>query len=220
MTNSAQMKRLVAPLIKCRGDLAFSRRTIILKPVHHIARGVILDGAGDVSVVVIRPWIQQVFDPAHQSLTWTWPVSRQGGGRFRIEQPTVQSEVIEAIATDVLPRLQPISDITHFEQYVTAHKNMHLYDNPRRLITAAARGDLELALHLSRDLRAKGHLDGPGGDAESTRSIVRRRTLSDLIEVDDRAGIIALLHQWEAATAADWGLAQFWEPSPFPIEQM
>ena len=220
MSTSAQVEKLVAPLLWKRRDLVFARRKIFFRPLRHILSAVNLGGSNDPAIVAVGTVVVPIFQRDHIHASWGWPVSRPDGWVYRLDQPDAQELLLHALEFQVLPRLSTIRDIPEFEQYVAAHGNGHRYDNPRRLITAAARGDLELALHLSRDLRAKGHLDGPGGDAESTRSIARRRTLCDLIEADDRAGIIALLHQWEAATAADWGLAHFWEPSPFPIEQM
>lgn len=220
MSTTAQVEKLIAPLLRKRRGLGFARRKIFFRPIRHILSAVSLDGGNDPAIVAVGTVVVPIFQRDHLHANWGWPVSRPDGWVYRLDQSDAQDLLIHALEFEVLPRLATIQDIPEFEQYIAAHVNSHRYDVPRRVITAAARGDLELALQFSRDLRAKGHLDGPGGDAESTRSIARRRTLCDLIEADDRAGIIALLHQWEAATAADWGLAQFWQPSPFPIEQM
>ena len=87
------------------------------------------------------------------------------------------------------------------------------------MTTAAALGDLDQARVYGDNLKSKGALDGPGHDEEATRFIINKQHLYDLVCAGDRAGIIALLHRWEAETVAAWGLAKFWEPSPFPIEE-
>ena len=194
---------------------------LLVQPLHHILVAIDLGRSSDPVVVAVGTRILPLYCQGTPHISWGWGVSRPDGlGVYRLDQPDAQELLIHELETTVLPQIAAINDIPSFEAHVLSHRNRHMFEFGDHISTAAALGQLDRAKSYCQKMRAKGHLDGPGGDAESTRSIARRRTLCDLIEADDRAGIIALLHQWEAATAADWGLAQFWQPSPFPIELM
>ena len=41
-----------------------------------------------------------------------------------------------------------------------------------------------------------------------------------LLANDDRAGLIRMLHEWEAASVKYLKIEHLWKPSPFPIELM
>lgn len=180
-----------------------------------------MSGGNDPEIVSVGTIVLPIFHPETMHISWGWAVSRPDGrGVYRLDQPDSQELLLHELETKILPQLSTISDIPSFEAHVMSHRNRHMFEFGDHISTAAALGQLDRAKSYCQNKRAKGHLDGPGGNADSTLSIARRRTLCDLIEADDRAGIIALLHHWEAATVADWGLAPFWEPSPFPIEQM
>ena len=45
------------------------------------------------------------------------------------------------------------------------------------------------------------------------------KELCPLIAANDRPGLARLLHAYEAQSVKNLKLEQFWEPTPFPIEQ-
>ena len=47
MTTTAQVKRVVGPLLKRNPDLALVKRLVVIKPVHHILRGIYIDHSHD-----------------------------------------------------------------------------------------------------------------------------------------------------------------------------
>jgi hypothetical protein len=44
------------------------------------------------------------------------------------------------------------------------------------------------------------------------------KLLADLARQNDRAGIAAQLHRWEASRVEQLGLEYAWQPKPFPLE--
>ena len=218
MATAAQLKRLVAPLLKQRGDLAFIDRMLIVRPVRHVLRAILLDRTGDRARFAVRPILMPIYHPHFLNLSWGWPISRPDGWSYAIDQPDAQDFLIAELEQRALPRLAAVHDIMSLKAHCEAHENRHHFEFGPHLSTAAALGDFDDARRICRELKAKGSLEGPGGDAESTQYIEDRRVLCELICRDDRAAVIKLLHQREAATAARWGLADIWEPSPFPLE--
>ena len=59
-----------------------------------------------------------------------------------------------------------------------------------------------------------------GRDHEDKAKLLRLKELCRRLAADDRAGLAALLHEWEAATVKNLKLEHLWQPSPFPLEAM
>ena len=220
MTTTAQVKSLIQPLLSRRPYLAFSRRLVFARPVHHILAAVDLDRSSDKAAIIAGTRVLPVFHSGTPHVSWGWGVGRPDKTGFRIDQPDVQDVLIRTLEQDVLPKLAAIADIADFERYVLAHENRHMFEFGYHLTTAVALGRLDRAREICRGYRARRTLEPTERNQRYWPEITRLRTLCELVEADDRAGMIALLHQWEAATAADWGIAKYWEPSPFPIEAM
>ena len=163
-----------------------------------------------------------IYHPSFRHSTWGWGISRPDGlGTYSLAQPDAGELLCRELEKTVLPQLAAINDIPSFVAHATSNvERLHHFEFGAHMTTAAALGDLDQARACGDSLKSKGALDGPGYDAAATQSINNKRHLYDLVCAGDRAGIIALLHRWEAETISDWGLAKFWEPSPFPIEQM
>jgi len=220
MTTTAQVKKLVRPLLERRRDLVFSRRMIFARRVHHVLAAAYLDRSSDPAAVIVGAQVLPVFHPGTPHVSWGWGVGRPDRKGFSIGQPELQEVLIRILEDDVLPKLAAISDIADFERYVLAHENRHMFEFGYHLTTAVALGQLDRAREICRGYRVRRTFEPTERNQRYRQEIAHLRAMCELVEADDRAGIIALLHQWEAATAADWGIAKFWEPSPFPIEAM
>lgn len=48
----------------------------------------------------------------------------------------------------------------------------------------------------------------------------RLTMLVGLLDAGDRAGLAALLHEWEATTVKNLKIEHLWERTPFPLEEM
>ena len=73
------------------------------------------------------------------------------------------------------------------------------------------------AAFAKRANSAVGKLDLQGAN-DDLDTIAKLRPLLVLLESNDRAGIGALLRQWEEQTVKGWKLEALWEPTPFPVE--
>jgi hypothetical protein len=219
MATTAQVRRLVAPLLMRRKDLAFAKRLVFAKPLHHVLSAVLLGRCSDPNGVSVYTVIFPIYHPRSTiPINWGWPLPRPDGQTYSLDQPDAQSLLCEQLETIVLPRLAAIRDIPSFVAHVTSHRNSHRFEFGYHLTTALALGDLERASEICCNLEASGVLNKRGFDAEAEQSQENKRTLCRLVAANDRAAIAALLHEWEAASAERWGLAAHWEPSPFPLE--
>jgi hypothetical protein len=153
-------------------------------------------------------------------LSWGWRCPRPDGVIYRTDQPDASELLIEELEERTLPRLAKFNDLATLLRHCEAHEFRHHLDFGDNLSFACALGNFEEARRICADWRSRGVLDAVGVDEESRRTLAESRELCALVCADDRAGIIALLHRWEADTARRWGLADIWEPSPFPVESM
>ncbi|MET0605308.1 MAG: hypothetical protein ABWZ80_02530 [Beijerinckiaceae bacterium] len=63
MTTIAQVKSAVAPLLARHSDLALVNRFLIVKPVGHLTRGVLIDRRSAKEVFHVRQAIIHLFEP-------------------------------------------------------------------------------------------------------------------------------------------------------------
>ena len=57
-----------------------------------------------------------------------------------------------------------------------------------------------------------------GCDDDDKAQLRRLKELCRRLAADDRAGLAALLHDWEAQTVRNLKIEHLWEPTPFPLE--
>lgn len=222
MTTAAQIKRLVKPLLQRHGELALIGRWIILKPVHHVVRGIVIDSTWEAKrfrptwavVDLVEPlesfplnWGQQFAHPTHKS--WKW------------DDPTIQEALVEALEQEVLPLLRPIETLDDFVGFATDERfRLSGFDAflLRKVVVDVARGDLESARSICTKLATGRTMwSGPRMREEFDRVMQR---LCPLLAADDRTGLVWLLREWEAYSVKNLELEVVWEPTPFPLEQV
>jgi hypothetical protein len=67
MTTVAQVKQVVQPLLQSNPDLALVGRMIVVKPVHHLLRGVYLARSSDPDDFVPTERLAPCFNPKKES---------------------------------------------------------------------------------------------------------------------------------------------------------
>ena len=219
MASEAQVRKFVAPYLHGRDDVVYAKRLLILKPLRHILLAVDLGRASEPTRIAVGTVVVPMYYPDFIHVTWGWGVARGGNKSFTIDDLEGLSELSYGLDNDALPRLRAIRDIAGLRVYCETHPNHSVFKNGLHLWTACALGEWDEARRICEDWKKRGWLEGPGYDADATKRIERRALVCDLVCRDDRAGMIKLLHETEAANARSWGLEGIWEPSPFPAEQ-
>ncbi|MDC7784080.1 hypothetical protein PQJ75_05485 [Rhodoplanes sp. TEM] len=223
MTTIAQVRKVIAPLLERHSDLALVGREIYIKPIHHFARVVLIDRMLDPDL--FRPqWAVAHLFEARQFLPLSWGAwihntRSNTPGIWSIHEPDVSAAMVEAIETQALPVLRGIVSLEDYLAFVSGHFfRHHLFDWPHvKIIVDVARGDLDAARAL-RDANVDRFGDDPAYDDEGRAKYRRIRELCARLEADDRPGLAALLHEWEAITVRNLKIETLWEPTPFPLE--
>jgi hypothetical protein len=220
MTTVAQVKQAAQPLLQRNSDLALVGRLVVIRPVHHILRGIYIDRMSD--PLIFRPiWaVVFLFEP-RQSFSFNWgervyPCS----GLWKLGDPTMPNTMAEAIEQQALPLLRPIQSIDDFAGFTTKERfpytPLNFYEL-RKVFVDVARGDLDAARSICEflitDRGKRKHL--PRMQEEYDRIT---KILWPLVAANDRPGLARLLHEFEAGSAKDMKLDKIWEPTPFPIE--
>jgi hypothetical protein len=222
MTTVAQVKQVLQPLLQRNSDLALVGRLVVIKPVHHILRGIYIDRMSN--PVIFRPiWaVVFLFEPRQTfSFNWGERVYRRPGS-WDVGDPDTPVAMAEAIEQQALPLLRPVQSIDNFIAFTSKDHfrdtYLDLYPD-RRIFVDVARGDLEAArtscAYFATDRAKRWYL--PQMQEEYDRIT---KMLCPLVAANDRPGLARLLHDFEAGSAKDMKLNKVWEPTPFPIEML
>jgi hypothetical protein len=220
MTTVAQVKEVMQPLLQRNSDLALVGRIVVIKPVHHILRGIYIDRSSDPLLFVPTWAVIFLFEPS-QSLSYNWGqrVYRRPGP-WEISDPDLPNRMAEAIEEQALPLLRPVQSIDDFVRFTTRERfprtPLDFYEL-RKVFVDIAQGDLDAARSICKflmtDRGKRKHL--PRMQEEYDRIT---QSLWPRVEANDRRGLARLLLEFEAGSAKDMKLDKIWEPTPFPIE--
>jgi hypothetical protein len=222
MSTTAQMKALAKPLLARNPDLVMIGRDIFLAPIRHVARFICLDNTSGKDGFSPRAGALHLFE--HRSflgLTHTQTMGGPGQGLWLLSQPDIQSRFLDTCERDVLPSLRAMETISDFAAFSGEanfpHQPMDFYAL-RQVPIDVALGNFDAARAICKAL-ASGKSMWSDSDFEEERT----RILTELcppLQTEDRAALAAVLHRWEAHSVKALKLEKYWEPTPFPIEQM
>jgi hypothetical protein len=213
MTTTAQVKEALTPLLAYHSDLALMGRFLIVKPIHHILRGVFVDRSSDKRSfephIVTYPLV-----PAQKVIMLGWnPVwlYDQSVGMWDVTKPNTVAAMRVHIEQLALPRLRAINTVDDFIAHERAKSTTFSGPFDDRVFTnifvAAALGDFRKALQLRPDdTRIEPYFAKFAPD------------FFPALEEGDREFIARTLHEWEAATVKAYKMEHIWESTPFPLE--
>lgn len=222
MTTVRQIKKLLTPLLERHDDLYLSGQWLLLKPVRHLLRGVVIDRTGEAARfrprwAVMSLCVPQDFFP----LNWGAMIRRAGPVRLWFwDAPSLQADLFSAIENQALPQLRAMQTLEDFVAFANDKHRFSLdpFDAFPLLRIAAdiARGDL----HAAREGCAELGTGKTMWSAPELHEEFERITgvLCPMLASGDRAGMARLLHEWEAYTVDKLKLRDIWEPTPFPLE--
>ena len=210
----AQIKRLVRPLLTGQPELALIGRMIVIPPVRHVLRAIYLDRSGRAERFSPR-WTALSLFELRGDITFSLggdiykprptPWHEEYPTLWWNDDPETPQVLVEAIET-LLPKLAPLDDFEAFYQHLISVKDHAYHLRPyQRVVVEAARGRLDEVRKICRDEFSR----WPSKSAEA---------ICALLAENDIAGIVALLHEWEATTVRNLKIEHLWEPTPFPLE--
>lgn len=206
MTTTSQVKQLVQPLMHRNPDLALVGRLVVIKPVHHILRGILIGRSLDPKSFVPNWSAVSLFEPnAHFHLF----LGTRLRGSWDLGTPDLPIKLAKTIEQEALPVLRQISTIDDFVSFAG-----DAWVEDEKPYVDVARGDLAAAQSMC-DFFAG--LDGRYGiRQEECEHVVRE--LCPRIATHDRRGLAQLLHKYEAESVKRLKLEKYWQATPFPIE--
>jgi len=219
MPSAQQIKKALQPLLRRNPDLALLHRFVVIKPVHHIQRGIYFkSGSGD----RFDPFwtVNVLFAPRLGSFGLTWAREvyasplRSGFHSYHSDVSEILCEQIERVALPLLRQVQTIDDFVAFN---TAERfpMQQLDAFPAvKIFVDIARGDIEAALKI---WESKKRSSGFASDWPKTYELITK-TLHPMLVANDRAGLAQCLGDFELTEVKERKLEKFWEPTPFPLE--
>ncbi|MBI3435543.1 MAG: hypothetical protein HY056_10770 [Proteobacteria bacterium] len=193
MTTVAQVRQVVQPLLQRNPELALVGRLVVIKPVHHILRGIYIDRSLDPLLFVPTWAVIFLFEPSESfSYNWGQRLNDRSHGAWDVTNPATSSVICEAIERVALPLLRPIQTIDDFVAFISNERFRHTYLDlyqERRIFVDVARGDLSaaqaLCAYFATD-RAKRRY-ASGMEEEYDRIT---KTLCPLTAANDRTGLV------------------------------
>lgn len=206
MTTVAQVNQLVKPLLQRNSDLALVRRWVVVKPVHHILRGISI-GRSLNPKLFVPTWSANFLFQPNARFHFFWGTRMRG--IWDVDVPELPEKLADAIEREALPILRSIVTIDDFVKF--AHG---AWPEDHRPYVDVAIGDFEAAQSMCDFFAGlNGHY---GIRQEECEHVVHN--LCPRIAANDRHGLAQLLRKYEAESVRRLKLEEFWEPTPFPIE--
>jgi hypothetical protein len=223
MSANALIKKHLMPLLSKQGDIEVVGRWIMMKPVRHVLRGILILSRDHDSYFAPQWAVTHFCEPIGIfPLNWGDRVFRGSPGLWEWNDPEMPVRFVHNVERDILPLLRSIETLDDMVAYLRTkpipHRDFEI-DELRGVSLHAARGDLAAARQNLDDLRNGRSLwCMPGFAEKEVASVVD--ALGPLLDADDRAGMARQLAEWEAMRIAQLpkGMAKIWEPTPFPVE--
>ena len=219
MTTAAQVKQVVRPLLERNPDLALVGRLVLIKPVHHLLRGVYFARSLDPGTFTPTWLVVPMFRyGAHVVFNWGNRLYNRSHGPWDISNPATPHVMCDEIERHALPLIRPIQTPDDFAAFASEERFPVMYlDNFRiaKVVVDIARGDFDAARAICAQFPQE-HPAVPPTLYEDHDAILP--VLRPLLAANDRGGLARVLHKWEADSVKACKLDKFWEPTPFPFE--
>jgi hypothetical protein len=221
MTTKAEVQKLLKPILLKHPGFALHGRRLVATPVHRIVRSFLLDGSS--TKTAFRPtWSILPLCVPHPRLHISYGerIGTVEYGYWDITKPNVQEFLIEQFEEKVLPIMRDVQSLEDFKNFLATDSRL----DDRCLLPAdliiieSALGNLDTAQKIWIDDISHWTEARHCRDEEDRINLRRRQALGACLMDDDRAGIAALLHEFEAFTVTSNKLEKFWERTPFPME--
>jgi len=216
MTTSAQIRKLLKPLLGRHNDLVLSGQWLIVLPVNHLVRFVLIDRTSSASH--FRPiwggW--HLFDPEPGiGIDVTRALPSNGSRCWQWSDPAIQDRLLPQIeqALPAIRAVGTIGDYLAFADDPLFWKGNPDDPHPRDLLFQVSVGNLEKARELCARLEANRPRWANLGLYDDFVT-----PLASLVMAGDRGGIARQLHAWEFERSRNPVVSRYWARTPFPFE--
>jgi hypothetical protein len=220
MTTRRQLKTLFEAVTRRYPEFEIvGPRMLVLKPVGHLIRGIIMDRTSIANLPNQDWFIGVTCDATH----WlTAAMGRFQPNDFSMKywsHPRHEDQFIELLGTEVLPLLKSVETVA--DLIALRHPAEILWrpafeSGMTRLMLHAAIGRFDVVDEEARNIVAEGYRRTPWWGESVYIKVIEG--LWPLAQKNDRPGVAALLHEWEREFVEAHGLQHVYERQPFCFE--
>lgn len=219
MTTKKQINGLFARLIERNPDLVRSGRFVVLKPVRHVMRSIMIDRTSDADYPQLLWSLGHMFNPAggRQGICLERFYTGRGSPSYWSE-PGMPDAFFAACENKILPLLRgvtTIEELMRFRSREAPEFGSAITWVMFRIHFSAAFGRFDQALRRFERIKHWTHARWGWRRPEFDHVADE---LIPLIRANDRDGVIRLLHAWEEEAVRVTGLQAIYERTPFPLE--
>jgi hypothetical protein len=221
MTTAADIKKLIAPILARHSDLALAKRYLVIKPVRHIVRGILIDrtsGKDGLTPFWTADFLAYPMAGVTVGSGSSW--FPNVGHSFSTTQTDLAERLSAAIEDFALPKLRPVVSITDYVHHATEYVQNRINDlrplSLEKLAIDLALGDLESAMSICEQQLPKEVAWRKSGFGHEIDHYLR---IHPLVRDMNYRAIIDVLREWEADAVKRLALGAVWERTPFPIEE-
>jgi hypothetical protein len=221
VTTLKQIRMLAGPLLARNPDLALVRDMIVVKPVEHFLRFILIERTGNANVCDPR-WASSILFSKliDVPIGETKLLFRSGPpGLWSWSDPTMIDAFVEAVEREVLPKLRAIRTIQdHLDATLTYDRKNLVYEWSSMVVCSIAMGDLDRVRALLAEERGAEYIEALNNYSNGlgTRLFASGGELGR----DDRLKLAQRLHENEARSVETLKLGRVWKSTPFPIETL
>lgn len=217
------LRHFVKPLLAKHPDIVQKGICLYLRPVHHVARVILIDRTGG-SSRVIRWGVSSLLSfRGGMQFQYGGPLYR--GGLWYLDDPTAAALFLVEAESKALPSLRALDTLERFHTFATygfeewswpteIRSSLRFYGTIHASVLAAL-GRFAEAREVCRDLPQDRWFKDPDFRPEFDRVL---NDLYPLLIAEDRPALARLLRSWEEFTIRANKLEDIWEPTPFPFE--
>ncbi|WP_156330203.1 hypothetical protein [Bosea vaviloviae] len=219
MTTKKQIKFLLDLIQSRNADLVVHGPFAVLKPIRHVIRAISIDRTSSADRPHFLWSIGHTFNP-RSSLQGIWldQFYTERGAPAKWSEPGLAEAFIDAVEGTILPRLRPASTIEAMTMlkypYSYGYESQLRYE-PYQLHFHAACGRFGEAIRILEKMETW-ERSKLGWRLHEFQYLVDE--LGPLLKREDKIGVAELLRQWEVMVVRRAGVANIYEPTPFPFE--
>lgn len=219
MTTQAEVKRLVRPLLERNFDLVLSKRDVYIQPIYHMLRGIGIYRTSSKFKFMVSWVVMPLCIPAEMFID-IYANDITPSKLWNIALPDVAihlADRVEQCGLPVIRKIETIDDFCNLDLPITLRFRSWRHDERRKPFIDAACGRFDEAAELCRKIKSDERSWRAAKMDDEFEAIAN--VLYPLVVNRDLKGLANQLREWEAFTARNLGIEQYWEPTPFPFEE-
>lgn len=222
MTTAAEVKKLAKLLLDTHPNLALSGRTIVVRPVTHVLRGIFIDRTRSKEFFSVYCLLDLLFRTDFGPNLGIGPELYRKNGRWDLTSQGIEKDLVKIFNIEALPLLEQASSLRAYEDYVLETKRdaAIVAGSVSAAELKVALGELEVAASLAERFIKNFEARIERLEPFELNYLKAAKELYALILRGDRRALAEHLHANEKRNVERLKIAHLHERTPFPLELM